>query len=81
MEDAEVERTKLIEQLKKMEQIRQRIAHLDVFIKRGKILLGDNQEQDETLEQPINNPPVTIPVSTPLMQLMIGHYIRNFMIS
>jgi hypothetical protein len=59
VEDAEAERNKLLEQLKKMEQIRQRISHLDVFIKRGKILLGDNQEQDEILEQPINNPPVT----------------------
>jgi hypothetical protein len=60
VEEAEVERNKLLEQLKKLDQIRQRISHLDVFIKRGKILLGDHQEQaEETLEQPVNNQTIT----------------------
>ena len=59
VEEAEAERNKLLEQLKKLDQTRQRISHLDVFIKRGKILLGDNQEQDETIEQPIDKSPVS----------------------
>ena len=58
VEEAEAERKNLLDELKRLDQIKQRIAHLDVFIKRGKILLGDNPEHDEIVEQSTNNPPV-----------------------
>jgi hypothetical protein len=59
IESAQLERDKLLEELKEFEKIKERLGQIEAFINQGKLLLGDKSRRNDVKE--LDSKPTRIP--------------------